>query len=113
MKAVAFILSGLLGLLGLIFIAGSQGQVMRIVVGVVLLAAAITLVVAVRLQPKVEQRNIVQKLHLTGDVSLEQMQCRKCAGKLSDDSVKVQAGAVFVACPYCGASYQLEEAAKW
>ena len=113
MKAVAFILSGFLGLLGLIFIAGHQGQMMRIVVGVVLFAAAVTLVVAVRLQPKVEQRNIVQKLHLTGDVSLEEMQCRQCAGKLARDSVKVEAGAVFVTCPYCGASYQLEEAVKW
>ena len=113
MKAVAFTLAGLLGLLGLVFIAGNQGQIMRVVVGLVLFAAAIALVVAVRLQPKIEQRNIVQNLHLTGDVSLEQMQCRKCGGKLSDESVKVQGGAVFVACPYCNASYQLEVAVKW
>lgn len=113
MKPVAYILGGLLGLLGLIFVAGNQGQVMRIVVGLVLFAAAIALVVAVRLQPKVEQRNVVQELHLTGDVSLEQMKCRQCAGKLSQDSVKIQEGAAFIACPYCGASYQLEEAAKW
>jgi hypothetical protein len=113
MKVLAFVFSGLLGLLGLIFLAGHQGQMMRILVGLILLAAAIVLVVVVRLQPQVEQRNIVQKLHLSGDVSLEQMQCRQCAGKLNQDSVKVQAGAVFVACPYCGASYQLEEAPKW
>lgn len=113
MKVIAYIMASFLGLLGLIFIAGHQGQPMRIVVGIVLFAAAVVLVIAVRLQPKVEQRNIVQKLHLTGDVSLEQMSCRKCGGKLSDESVKVMAGAVFVSCPYCSASYQMEEEAKW
>ncbi len=113
MKAVAFVISGLLGLFGFIFIVGHQGQVMRIVVGVVLLAAAITIVALSRMKPKVEQRNIFQQIHLTGDVSLKQMQCRQCGGKLSDESVKVQAGAIFVSCPYCSSSYQVEEAVKW
>jgi transcription elongation factor Elf1 len=46
-------------------------------------------------------------------VSLESFQCRNCGGKLSADNVKMVAGAPVVSCPYCGTSYQLEEAPKW
>ncbi|GAG08140.1 unnamed protein product, partial [marine sediment metagenome] len=34
-------------------------------------------------------------------------------GTLDSKSVSVQAGAVFVNCPYCESSYQIEEAPKW
>jgi uncharacterized Zn-finger protein len=32
---------------------------------------------------------------------------------LSKENLEVKAGAIFVECPYCGASYQIEEAPKW
>lgn len=113
MKVVAYLLAAVLGLLGVIFLAGNQGVVLRIVVGVVLLAAAVALVVAVRLRPRVEQRNIVQQIDLSGDVTPEQLKCRNCGATLDRDSVEVRAGAVFVTCRYCQSTYQLEEAPKW
>jgi len=44
MTFVAYPLAVLLGLLGIVFVAGAQGQPMRVVVGVVLMAAAGALV---------------------------------------------------------------------
>jgi hypothetical protein len=113
MKIVSYLLAAVLGLLGIVFVAGNQGVVLRIVVGVVLLAAAVALVVAVRLRPRVEQRNVVQRIDLSGDVRTEELTCKKCGAHLSSDAVEVRAGAVFVSCRYCQATYQIEEAPKW
>lgn len=104
----------MLGLLGVVFVAGNQGVALRIVVGVVLLAAAVALVVAVRLRPKVEQRNVVQRIDLfSGDVRPEELTCDPCGASLGKDALEVRVGAVFVSCRYCGATYRLEEAPKW
>jgi uncharacterized Zn finger protein len=46
-------------------------------------------------------------------VKLEEMRCRNCGGSLDEDALTVRGGAIFVDCPYCGASYQIEEAPKW
>ena len=39
--------------------------------------------------------------------------CRNCGSTLTAKSVRVEAGAVFINCEFCGTSYQLEEAPKW
>jgi multisubunit Na+/H+ antiporter MnhC subunit len=111
MKYIIYIIAGLLGMLGLIFVIGAQGQVMRIVVGIVLLGAAGVLVYLSRTRP--QQTTLVQKLDLSGDVSVESIKCRSCGAPLSKQDINVQAGAVFVHCPYCGSVYQLEEEVKW
>ena len=113
MIAIAYILSVILGLFGLVFIIGSQGMTLRIIVGIILLIAASALIFMARIRPK--QINVVQKMKidLSGDVSLESLKCTSCGGKLSEKSVSVKAGAVFVNCEYCGAAYQIEEAPKW
>ena len=55
----------------------------------------------------------MQKIDLSGDVKLQDLTCRACGGTLGKESVIVKAGAVFVNCQYCGATYQIEEAPKW
>jgi DNA-directed RNA polymerase subunit RPC12/RpoP len=110
---VSVLLALVLAFLGVVFIAGSQGVVLRIVVGGVLLAAAVALAVASRLRPKVEQRNIVQKIDVSGKVRLAELECSRCGAQLDDKAMEVKAGAVFVSCPYCKARYQLEEEPKW
>jgi hypothetical protein len=112
-QLVAYLLAAVLGGLGLVFVAGHQGLPARIAVGLILVASAIALIVAVRLRPRIERREVVQKIELSGDVSVQELTCKNCRAKLSEDSVSVRAGAVFVACRYCDASYQLEEAPKW
>ena len=111
MKLVAYPLAAVLAALGLMFIVGAQGLPLRIVVGVVLLAAAGALI-WLALQQKSET-TIVQKIDLSGDVKLEQLTCRSCGGTLGKDSVSVRAGGVFVNCQNCGENYQIEEEPKW
>lgn len=113
MKIAVYIIAVLLALFGLMFIVGMQGQIARLVIGIILLVAAGVLIYLTRVQPKKEEITHVQKIDLTGDVHLEQMKCASCGGALSKDNLVVRAGAIFVECPYCGASYQIEEAPKW
>ena len=113
MKLVAYPLAALLTFFGLMFVVGSQGMILRIVVGVILLIAAGALVVLALLKPKPSVTTVIQKIDLSGDVSLEDLKCRSCGGTLGKESVTVKAGAVFINCQYCGATYQIEEAPKW
>ena len=113
MKILMTLMALFLGLLGLVFIAGHQGESLRIVVGAVLLVAAIAMLVATRMKPQVHQHAIVQKIDIGGQVQLQSLKCRECAASLSNDSLKIVSGAAMVTCPYCGAAYQLEEAPTW
>ena len=113
MKLVAYPLAALLAVYGLISIVGWQGVPLRIVVGVVLLAAAGALIWLALQKPKPSVTTVVQKIDLSGDVNLQDLTCRACGGTLGKESVAVRAGAVFVNCQYCGAAYQIEEKPKW
>lgn len=113
MKYVSYGIAAILAFLGLIFIVGSQGTVLRIIVGIVLLVAAAAFAYITQVKPQPSQTTIVQKVDLSGDVSLEQIKCQNCNGVLDKNSIEIKAGAIFVNCPYCGASYQFEEAPKW
>ena len=106
-----YALAAVLGIFGLFFVVGYKGLVMRLVLGLILLAAAFVL--AWLTKAKAPERTIVQKIDLTGDIQKEQLQCKNCGATLDDKSVELREGAIFVKCPYCGTSYQLEEAPKW
>jgi len=111
LKGILYLVASALGLLGLVFIAGNKGLPLRIVVGVLMVGAAGALVWLTR--AKVPERTIVQKIDLSGDVHAEQLKCKQCGAPLDDKSVELREGAIFVKCPYCGTSYQLEEEPKW
>ncbi len=113
MEIVTYIIAAVLGFFGLMFIVGAQGSAVRVVVGVLLFAGAAVLVYLTRVRPKHEERTVIQKIDLSGDVNLEQMKCRNCGGALDKESVSIHGGAIFVNCPYCGASYHIEEEPKW
>lgn len=113
MKIVSYLLAAILAALGLIFLTGSQGQLVRLAIGVVLLIAAGAVIYLFRSKPQVTQNTVVQQIDLSGDVNLEAMKCKVCGAPLAKDSVEVKAGAIFVACAHCGASYQLDEQPKW
>jgi hypothetical protein len=113
MKAISLVLALLVGFFGLMFVVGSQGDIWRIVVGVVLLAAGVAIGYLTRVQPRPSETKIVQEIDFTGDASLEELRCRSCNAPLSKDDIEVKAGAVFVQCSHCGATYQIEEAPKW
>jgi hypothetical protein len=113
MKIVSYVLAVLLFLLGLIFLLGAQGQILRLAIGVVLLVGAAVVIYLTRMQPKVTETTVVQKIDLSGDVSLEGMTCQACGAPLSKESIEVRAGAIFVNCEHCNAAYQFEEEPKW
>jgi Zn finger protein HypA/HybF involved in hydrogenase expression len=113
MKAVAYLIAAIVGLLGIIFLAGSQGVFLRVVVGVLLIVAAIAIVFLTRVQPRSVQTTTVQKIDLSGNVNIEEIRCRSCNAPLSKDEIEVKAGAIFIQCDHCGATYQFEEEPKW
>ena len=115
MKVVVYLLAAGLAMLGLMFVvaAGQGNAVARIAIGVICLGAAAALVALVRLKPTHETHVHHTKLDLSGDVSLQEIVCKQCGATLSEKSVTVKAGAVFVQCEFCSAEYQLEEAPKW
>ena len=113
MKVVTYLIAVIVGLLGVMFLVGNQGVILRIVVGAVLIIAAIAIVFMSRLQPRPSQTTTVQKIDLSGDVDIQEIRCRSCNAPLSKDDITVKAGAIFVECGHCGATYQFEEEPKW
>jgi len=116
-RIIAYIAAAILIFFGFLFVYGAfspQGSPGWIPVGLISLGAGFALIwFAGRRKPAAGTQEIVQRIELSGDVSLEKMTCRNCGGALSPDNVKVVAGAAVVNCPFCGTSYQLEEAPKW
>ncbi len=112
---VLVVLAGLaLLVLGILFLIGgsynhSTGSV---IIGVVMLGAgAFLLLIGLRRQVHrvVERR----ELDLSGDVQMETLKCRSCGGTLSPDALREIGGTAVVECPFCGSTYQMEEAPKW
>ncbi len=113
MKLVSYLLAIGLGLLGLLFvIAAGQGATLpRLAIGALLMSGAGVVVYLTRVRPVQNTQHV--QVHLSGDVSLENLVCKQCGGELSRKSIKLMVGTVFITCEYCGAEYQLEEAPKW
>jgi Na+/melibiose symporter-like transporter len=122
-KIVAFIVAGIFILFGcLCLLAATSAQQQQkgtaggtFVVGLILIGIGLAIVFAIKMrEPKpVQKVEVTQKIDLSGDVKLEEMKCRNCSAPLSKDSVVLKEGAIFVSCPYCKTSYQVEEAPKW
>jgi transcription elongation factor Elf1 len=113
MKIASYVIGALLAVLGFIFLIGSQGQIIRLLIGIVLLVAAGVVLYLFRSKPQVTQNTVVQQIDLSGDVNLETMKCKVCGAPLAKDSLEVKAGAIFVTCGHCGSTYQFEEDPKW
>lgn len=111
MSVVVNVFAVLLGMLGILFIIGFQGQTGRLIIGLILVGAGVLLFLVSRLRPK--QTTFVQKIDLTGDISTQELKCKNCGSTLTNKSVTVRAGAIFISCEFCGTQYQLEEAPRW
>ncbi len=113
MKTISYLVAGLLGAVGVVFLIGSsQGNaVTRIIIGVVLIGVAAFFIYLAR--SKGPQMHITHDIDLTGDVSLQEMRCSSCDAKLDAESIELREGAIYVKCPYCGSQYHMEEKPKW
>ncbi len=115
MKLIGTIFAVGLIALGLLFClsALSTGKVIFWAFAGILVGAAALILYFVRMRVPDTKVTVTQKIDLSGDVKLEEMKCKNCGGVLDSKSVSVEAGAVFVKCPYCDSQYQIEEAPKW
>ncbi len=116
-KTIALVICALIVLLGLVFlIASAEGRTIpRLIAGGALTAVGLFLIVYIARRGHGGGAPVVieQRMDFTGDASLEELRCTSCGATLTGESVTVRAGAVFVACPYCRAEYQIEEKPKW
>jgi len=111
MEIAINVLSLILILFGSLFIIGYQHQLGRLLIGLLLIVSGIVLFATTRLRAR--QTTVVQKIDITGDISPQELKCKNCGSTLTNKSVTVKAGAIFISCEFCGTQYQLEEAPKW
>jgi hypothetical protein len=112
-RVIGYIAAAILIFFGVLFIWSAQQD--TLIVGAISIGAGLVLIWLAGRKGKSDKQTIevIQKIDLSGDVSLEKMTCRSCGGALTSDNIKVITGAPYVNCPFCGTSYQLEEAPKW
>jgi hypothetical protein len=119
-KVIGYIVAGILVLFGVLFLlaafsaeAASPGG--RLAVGALLVVIGLGIIFAVRMrEPKPKQEvTIRQEIDIGGDVEMEALKCESCAAQLDKSAITMAQGAVMVACPYCGATYQIVEEPKW
>jgi uncharacterized Zn-finger protein len=117
MKTIGNIVAAILIFFGVLFIwaafsTQTQNQFGSLATGVITVGIGLAIAWYVNRKPPGEQK-ITYNVELSGDVNLENFDCKKCGGALSNKHVSLVGGAATVTCPYCGAVYQLEEKPKW
>jgi DNA-directed RNA polymerase subunit RPC12/RpoP len=118
MKIIAYIAAGILIFFGVLFIWATfspEGQTGWLFIGLVSVAIGFGLIWFASRQkpPQPGDQNVTLKIDLPGNVGLDSLKCRSCGGALTNDNIKMLAGAPVVTCPYCGSTYQLKEEPKW
>ena len=115
MKILGYIFGLFMIVLGVLFAiaAASTGVWQRWILAGVLGGAGLAVIYFIRMKVPDQKVTVKHEIELTGDVHLEEMKCRNCGGTLDSKSVTMQDGALFANCPFCGTSYQVEEAPKW
>ena len=101
--------------LGLIFCvaAATTGLWQRWILGGILLGSGLLVVYFLRLKVPETNLTITRKIDFSGDVELQELNCKSCGAQLDSESVSMKAGAVFVKCPFCDSEFQIEEAPLW
>lgn len=116
-KVIALLLAILCFFLGLFFIGAAFADktklTARLITGGMILLVSVVMFLLSKMKMEQVTHTYRQQIDLSGDVDLEKLKCKACAGTLSDKNITVKAGAVIVNCPYCGTSYHIEEAPKW
>jgi ribosomal protein S27AE len=117
MKLIGNIVAAILFFFGVLFMWGAfsptvENQVGTLITGVILVMIGLPIAWYVNRKPLPDQK-VTYEVELSGDVNLENFQCRQCGGALSSKNVRLVGGALNVECPYCGAVYQVEEKPKW
>jgi Zn finger protein HypA/HybF involved in hydrogenase expression len=60
-----------------------------------------------------EQKTIVQKLEVSGEMKAVALKCPNCAASVDANSIKMVSGVPYATCPYCGHTFEVSEEPKW
>lgn len=115
MKTIGNIVAAILIFFGVLFLWSAftpETGIGNLIIGVITIAIGLAIAWYVNRKEPGEQK-VTYNVELSGDVNLENFQCRQCGGALSSKNVRLVGGALNVECPYCGAVYQVEEKPKW
>ncbi|MEE4195986.1 MAG: hypothetical protein V2J07_12375 [Anaerolineae bacterium] len=118
-KLIGYIFSGILIFFGVLFIWGAFGENGSpgwIIVGLLSVGIGFGLIFLLARSKKGAQAGetkITYEIDLPGEVSMDTIKCQSCGGALTQNDIKMVAGAPVVTCPYCETTYQLTEDPKW
>jgi hypothetical protein len=117
-KVIGYIVAGIFIFFGVIFLWSAFGSEVnspgsRILTGIILAGIGMGIIAFVKFREPKPAQEIVQKIDLTGDISVQEIHCQSCGAELESEHISVKAGAIFVSCPYCGSDYQMVEEPKW
>ena len=119
MKIIGYIFSGILIFFGVLFIMGAfsaSGSIGWIFIGLILVGIAFGIILLISRSKKGEakgEQKVTYEIDLPGEISMETIKCQSCGGALTQNDIKMVAGAPVVTCPYCETTYQLTEDPKW
>lgn len=120
MKIIAYIAAAILIFFGVLFVWGAfspEGSPGWIIVGLISIGIGFAIIwFASRAKPGAAAgsgTNVTYQVDLPANVNLDTLKCQSCGGALTQDNIKMVAGAPVVTCPYCGTTYQLTEEPKW
>jgi uncharacterized membrane protein len=60
-----------------------------------------------------EQKTIVQKLEVSGEMKAVALKCPNCAASVDANSIRMVSGVPYATCPYCGHTFEVSEEPKW
>jgi DNA-directed RNA polymerase subunit RPC12/RpoP len=90
----------------------AQHQTIRIVEGVVLLAAACGIAYVTYIFNR-KPVKIVQQLELSGQMKAATIKCPNCSASVDANRIKIVSGVPYATCPYCGTTFEVAEEPKW
>ena len=94
---------------GIIFALASVFESTRLIVAALLFVVAFGIAYYLTRQ----QKTIVQKLEVSGDMKAVALKCPNCGASVDANSIKIVSGVPYATCPYCGHTFEVSEEPKW
>jgi len=94
---------------GIIFALASVFESTRLIVAALLFVVAFGIAYYLTRQ----QKTIVQKLEVSGDMKAVALKCPNCGASVDANSIKMVSGVPYSTCPYCGHTFEVSEEPKW
>jgi Na+/melibiose symporter-like transporter len=115
-KVIAYIAAAILIFFGVMFIWASfspSGSAGYIIIGLISVVIGFGLIWFAGRRPANTANNVTLKIDLPANVQMDALKCKSCGGALTNENIKMVAGAPVATCPYCNSTYQLTEEPKW